>query len=161
MSVDMRSIADYDIVKKIHTGRHLVFLCKVRFPADTTDSMCALSSSTYLIFFSFLFAILSQQLGEDMCVLKEFHLSDEKEIARVKREVKALRRLQHPLVAEIQAVFVDTDKQCLYLQLKYYSGGSLLEWLASTLARRSEKEAIFFLCLLTPFDPLSTSFCRE
>jgi serine/threonine protein kinase len=64
-------------------------------------------------------------------VLKEFSVSNEKDLHRIKQEVKALQRLQHPLIAEIEDLFVDESYHRFYLQLKYCAGGSLPEWRAS------------------------------
>ena len=97
---------------------------------------------------------LSQKLGArhevhraryngEACVLKRYVLDDAREWEQLIQEVRLLVKLSHcPYVAEVQAVFIQREPvYAAFVQLPYYSGGDLLQWLLSTkpeLCRRKE-----------------------
>ena len=64
------------------------------------------------------------------CVLKEYELGDAKEWDKLRKEVRLLCGLRHPHIATLQAVFQQPgDSPVAYLQLAFYEGGDLSQWL--------------------------------
>ena len=74
------------------------------------------------------------KFDNEFVVLKEFSLNDPSQSRMIKREAKALHRLAHPNVIELQAVFLDETQHGgilrAYAQLPLYAGGTLRAWLA-------------------------------
>ena len=66
-----------------------------------------------------------------MCALKEYELQDNSQWRLLQREIRLLHTMQHPHVAELQAVFQEpqTSPPVVYLQLKWYAGGDCWSWL--------------------------------
>ena len=64
-------------------------------------------------------------------MLKEYELSDLGSWRKIRTEVKLLHELSHAHIAELQAVFREPDATIptAYLQLAYYEGGDLAQWL--------------------------------
>ena len=65
------------------------------------------------------------------CVLKEYELGkNAKQWERLLKEVRLLCELRHPHIAALQAVFQQPgDSPVAYLQLAFYEGGDLSQWL--------------------------------
>ena len=69
----------------------------------------------------------------EACVLKEYKLDSRDEWKALVKEVTVLRRLAScPYVADVQAVFETPDHTAAYVQLPYYNGGDMLQWLTKT-----------------------------
>jgi len=69
----------------------------------------------------------------EACVLKEYKLDSRDEWRALVKEVTILRRLAScPYVADVQAVFETPDHTAAYVQLPYYNGGDMLQWLTKT-----------------------------
>ena len=62
--------------------------------------------------------------GEDV-ILKQYVVKDDKDYARMVREVHTLGHLCHPYITEVKCVF--KDKNFLYVVMPFYGGGSLLD----------------------------------
>mmetsp|Transcript_18741 Transcript_18741/g.34725 ORF Transcript_18741/g.34725 Transcript_18741/m.34725 type:complete len:1228 (+) Transcript_18741:202-3885(+) len=81
-------------------------------------------------------------------VLKEYRVTGEPSSRRrVRREARLLRLLgEHPNIANIDAVFVHPPEhgmQLAYLQMPFYEGGSLTEWLEEKKPPTNVKQSIF------------------
>jgi hypothetical protein len=66
-------------------------------------------------------------LDGEPCVLKAYKMTDPDERKRVEKEVIRLHELRHQHVVRVQAVFFDASKA--YIQMPYYGGGDLKQWL--------------------------------
>jgi len=65
-----------------------------------------------------------QTIWEDEdVVLKEYMFQDNKDYARLVREVHTLNRMSHPYITEVKCVF--KDKNHMYVVMPFYGGGSL------------------------------------
>lgn len=102
-----------------------------------------------LLLYQYLFAcnqFLAKLKGDGrLCVLKEFSRSDE---ALIEHEASVLSTLKHPFVVSIEAVFKDRPKaerewHKAYIQLPYYEGGTLREWVQSSERTPWELECVF------------------
>jgi serine/threonine protein kinase len=67
--------------------------------------------------------------------VKQFSLQDDKHIRHFYRQVKLLHTLQHPNIAAVHAVFQQIDTQSVFLQMPWYSGGDLKQWLVVAVQR--------------------------
>ena len=80
------------------------------------------------------------------CVLKEFSV-DIIGRRRIRREAKLLRLLgEHPHIASVDAVFVhpsENGEQLAYLQMPYYSQGSLTSWIESKKPAKNVLQDVF------------------
>jgi len=67
----------------------------------------------------------------ELCVLKEYNLSDASEWKALLKEVKLLGQLSECLfIASVDAVFVVYEPSyAAYVQLPYYNGGNMFRWL--------------------------------
>jgi hypothetical protein len=60
--------------------------------------------------------------------LKEFEVMTEEGLKELMREAAALRRLRHPAIVEILAVFEDTSNKTMLLQMPFFEHGTLDTW---------------------------------
>ena len=68
--------------------------------------------------------------ADEFCVLKKYELAAEGDWKCLVKEVRLLGELAHsPYIADVQAVFVQQDPHAAYVQLPFYAGGDLLQWL--------------------------------
>jgi 5'-AMP-activated protein kinase, catalytic alpha subunit len=58
-------------------------------------------------------------------VLEKSKIKDKKDVERISREIKILKKLHHPNVVQIYEI-IETEKD-LYLVMEYASGGELFE----------------------------------
>ena len=73
----------------------------------------------------------AERSGKEV-VLKKFRLESWADTQRMLREVRALKRLRHPHIISIEAVFFERKESGEargYLQLPYYEDGDLVQWL--------------------------------
>ena len=77
-------------------------------------------------------AIRLYRFNNELVVLKEYSLSHSSQHRMIQREVEALRKLAHPNIIELQAVFDETQHGSIraFVQFPLYAGGTLHAWLA-------------------------------
>jgi hypothetical protein len=70
----------------------------------------------------------------ELCVLKEYKLGEASELQALLKEVKLLNQFSQCLyIATVDAVFVVHEPSyAAYVQLPYYNGGDMLQWLTKT-----------------------------
>ena len=74
--------------------------------------------------------VLRASYDGEACVLKEYKLDSRDDWKALVKEVTILRRVAScPFVANVQAVFETQDLKAAYVQLPYYDGGDMLQWL--------------------------------
>ena len=65
-------------------------------------------------------------------MLKEYELGDAKQWDKLRKEVRLLCSMRHPHIAALQAVFWQPgDSTVAYLQLAFYEGGDMSQWLSA------------------------------
>ena len=86
--------------------------------------------------------------GKQQCVLKEYRITEELSTRRrLRREAKLLRLLgEHPHIASVDAVFVHPPTQGMqlgYIQMPFYSQGSLTSFIEATKPEKNVLQNIF------------------
>jgi serine/threonine protein kinase len=89
--------------------------------------------------------ILKGQRGGASFALKRHILADNDAKRRLEREYHALRRLRHPFVIALDAIFIEDSSA--YLVLPWMEGGSLDQWIEAV-APSAERLRDVFRCVL-------------
>ena len=63
-------------------------------------------------------------------ILKEYLLGPDG-LGTLQKEAGLLHRLQHPHIVELKSVHIDDRGAAAFLEMPYYEGGTILEWLSS------------------------------
>lgn len=96
--------------------------CSSRSTKDYTDVKPLVEASRHPIFLA--------NWDNKPCILKKYSIND---LSQCRKEARLLHRLNHPNIAQIEALFVDKESEngviSSYLQMPYYEGGNLKQWL--------------------------------
>jgi len=79
--------------------------------------------------------------GRD-CILKEHVMNNNREIKRLLKETRILKTLNHPAVASIDEVVLGTDGSKAYIQMPFYKGGNMLNWLNQRNQSKQQMKAV-------------------
>ncbi|CDW72221.1 protein kinase domain containing protein [Stylonychia lemnae] len=74
-------------------------------------------------------------------ILEKDKIKDKKDVERITREIKILKKVRHPCVIQLYEI-IETDKE-LFMVMEYSSGGELFEYIVQH-QRLSEKQACKF-----------------
>ena len=90
---------------------------------------------------SFAKSVAKYQHKQDVskiCVMKRYEIMDEQQVKFFRNELKLLRKMQHPFIGSVHGVLF--TKSEAYIQLPYYSGGSLRDKFNQIKQRRSQPD---------------------
>lgn len=73
-----------------------------------------------------------------VCVLKGYRLLDPSDSRKLMREARTIQELNHPSVVDIDGVVLGEGNLHAYIQMPFYRGGNMLEWMEK--GERSEEE---------------------
>eukprot|EP00050_Salpingoeca_kvevrii_P005467 m.283163 g.283163 ORF g.283163 m.283163 type:complete len:627 (+) comp11118_c2_seq8:603-2483(+) len=74
--------------------------------------------------------VLIADTAEGMRVaIKKYVVHSDKEVKRLKRELRLLARLKHPHIVAIRRLVTCLPQSMFLVELEYYAGGTLAEWL--------------------------------
>lgn len=92
---------------------------------DECHVLSTLAASRHVVF--------KVRAGEEWFALKEYAVTDAREMSRSLREAALLWRLKHPAIAEIKTVFFEHSQQStkMYIQMPLYVNGQLDQWIVS------------------------------
>ena len=117
--VDTCSFDSYFTTDELRGGRHRVYVAIAPSSADKVNT--------------------------DSVVLKEFLAEGDADIACFRNEVKKLIRTRSAHVVNITRVFFgvdEADRRCAYIEMPYYAGGDLGQWLAAGDRSQAEKQRV-------------------
>ena len=88
-------------------------------------------------------------------ILEKARIRDRKDIERISREIKILKKVRHPNVIQLYEI-IETEKE-LYMIMEYCSGGELFDYIVRH-TRLSEKQACkFYLELVSGIEYIHQS----
>ena len=73
-----------------------------------------------------------------ICVMKKYEIMDEKQVKFFRNELKLLHKIQHPFIGAVNGVLF--TKSEAYIQLPFYSGGSLRDKINQLHQRRTQAD---------------------
>jgi 5'-AMP-activated protein kinase catalytic alpha subunit len=80
-------------------------------------------------------------------ILEKDKIHDQKDVERITREIKILKKVRHPNVIQLYEI-IETEKE-LYMIMEYCNGGELFDYIVRH-TRLSEKQACkFYLELIS------------
>lgn len=87
-------------------------------------------------------AVFKAELDGRECVLKEYNLRHNSDSRRLVREVLMLNKLNHQGIVKIEGVVMGEQASTAYVQMPYFRGGNMKEWLERKDRSKDEIRAI-------------------
>jgi serine/threonine protein kinase len=81
-------------------------------------------------------------------VVKEYKLAETNSSRHFTSEVRMLQRLKHPSIVELLAVFYTATGDAAFVQMPFYQGGSLAQWVIKETPRPQALHSIMFQVVL-------------